>query len=126
MDPDYENEEMESNLESMFDHVNEMANTDMPSDFLPSLSMYFFWYDGEKLSTFQKYQTEACLLLEQRRPQWGKRKVNASSQFLSIFYLLEQEVIESDDQGAKSLFVEAFHSWESYIEAFMTEFDETD
>ena len=99
---------------------------DMPRDFLAGLSKYFFRGDGEKLSIFQKYQTEACLLLEQRRPHWRKRKVNASSQFLSIFYLLEQEVIESNDQVAKSLFVEAFHSRESYIEAVMTEFDETD
>ena len=104
MDPHYENEEMESNLESMFDHVNHMVNTDMPRDFLAGLSKYFFRGDGGKLSIFQKYQTEACLLLEQRRPQWRKRKVNASSQFLSIFYLLEQEVIESNDQVAKSLF----------------------
>ena len=38
MDPGYEMEEMESNLESMFDHVNEMSNTDTPRDFLAGLS----------------------------------------------------------------------------------------
>ena len=37
-DPTYESEEMETNLESMFDHVNEMGNTDMPRDFLASLT----------------------------------------------------------------------------------------
>ena len=47
-DPSYESEEMETNLESMFDHVNEMGNTDMPRDFLASLTKYFFKENGEK------------------------------------------------------------------------------
>ena len=126
MDPDYEMEEMETNMENMFDHVNEMSNTDMPLDFLASLSKYFFREEGEKLSEFQKKQMEACLYLEQRRPHWRKRKANASSQFLSIFYILEDEVMKSNDEVAKSLFVEAFNSRESYTESLMTEFDETD
>ena len=42
MDPTYESEEMETNLESMFEHVNQMSNTDMPRDFLASLSKHFF------------------------------------------------------------------------------------
>lgn len=126
MDPDYEMEEMETNMENMFDHVNEMTNTDMPRDFLASLSKYFFREEGEKLSGFQKKQMEACLYLEQRRPHWRKRKSNASSQFLSIFYILEDEVMESNDEVAKSLFVEAFNSREAYTENLMAEFDETD
>ena len=126
MDPEHEMQEMETNLENMFDHVIEMSNTDMPRDFLAGLSKYFFRDEGEKLSTFQKMQMEACLLLEHRRPHWRKRKTNASSQFLSIFYLLEKEVTESDDEVSKSLFVEAFHSRDSYTEAVMNEFDETD
>ena len=68
MDPIYESEEMETNLESMFEHVNQMANTDIPRDFLASLSKHFFRENGEKFTTFQKFQTEACLLLEQKRP----------------------------------------------------------
>lgn len=126
MDPQYEMEEMETNMENMFDHVNEMSNTDMPREFLASLSKYFFREEGEKLSGFQKKQMEACLYLEQRRPHWRKRKANASSQFLSIFYILEDEVMSSNDQVAKSLFVEAFNSREAYTESLMTEFDETD
>ena len=42
MDPSYEAEEMEDNMESMFEHVNEMCNTDMPRDFLASMSKFFF------------------------------------------------------------------------------------
>ena len=34
--------------------------------------------------------------------------------------------MESNDEVSKSLFVEAFHSRDSYIEAVMHEFDETD
>ena len=92
-DPNYESEEMETNLENLFDHVNEMSNTDMPRDFLASLSKHFFRENGEKFSTFQKLQTEACLLLEQRQPHWRKRKSNSASQFLSILVsLLSGEV----------------------------------
>ena len=126
MDPIYESEEMETNLESMFEHVNQMANTDIPRDFLASLSKHFFRENGEKFTTFQKFQTEACLLLEQKRPHWRKRKAKSASQFLSMFYLLEKEVKESGDQVAMSLFVEAFNSREAYIESVMAEFDETD
>ena len=93
MDPEYELEEMETNMESMFEHVNSMSNTDMPRDFLASLSKHFFRVDGEKISTYQKLQTEACLVLEQRRPHWRKRKAKSSSQFLTMFYLLEKEVL---------------------------------
>ena len=117
---------METNLESMFEHVNQMANTDMPRDFLASLSKHFFREDGEKFTTFQKLQTEACLLLEQRRPHWRKRKAKSASQFLSMFYLLEKEVMDSKDQVAMNLFVEAFNSREAYVESVMIEFDEID
>ena len=41
MDPTYESEEMETNMESMFEHVNGMSSTDMPRDFLASLSHHF-------------------------------------------------------------------------------------
>ena len=126
MDPTYESEEMETNMENMFEHVNQMTNTDMPRDFLASLSKHFFREKGEKFTTFQKLQTEACLLLEQRRPHWRKRKAKSASQFLSMFYIVEKEVTESEDEVAKRLFVEAFHSREAYIESVMEEFDETD
>ena len=126
MDPTYESEEMETNMENMFEHVNQMTNTDMPRDFLASLSKHFFRVGGEKFTTFQKLQTEACLLLEQRRPHWRKRKAKSASQFLSMFYIVEKEVTESEDEVAKRLFVEAFHSREAYIESVMEEFDETD
>ena len=126
MDPEYEAEEMETNLESMFEHVNQMSNTDMPRDFLASLSKYFFRESGEKFTAFQKFHTEACLLLEQRRPHWRKRKGKSASQFVSLFYLLENEVMKSGDQVAMRLFVEAFNSREAYIESVMEEFDETD
>ena len=43
-----------------------------------------------------------------------------------MFYLVEKEVMESEDEVVKSLFVEAFHSREVYIESVMVEFDETD
>ena len=56
MDPSYEAEEMEDNMESMFEHVNEMCNTDMPRDFLASMSQFFFREEGEKLTLFQKMQ----------------------------------------------------------------------
>ena len=125
-DPTYESEEMETNLESMFDHVNEMSNTDMPRDFLASLSKYFFKENGEKFTTFQKFQTEACLYLEQRRPHWRKRKAKSASLFLSIFFILEQEMLESNDEVNKRIFVEAFNSRETYLEGLMEEFDETD
>ena len=126
MDPDYEAEEMETNMESMFEHVNQMCGTDMPRDFLASMSRHFLRENGEKFTTFQKFQTEACLLLEQRRPHWRKRKAKSASQFLSMYYLVEQEVMESKDEVAQSLFVEAFHSREAYVESLMEEFDETD
>ena len=126
MDPGYELEEMETNMESLFDHVNSMSNTDMPRDHLASMSRHFFRDVGEKFSTFQKFQTEACLVLEQRRPHWGKRKAISQSQFLSMYYLLEMEVIESKDEVAQKLFVEIFNSREAYIESVMVEFDETD
>ena len=53
MDPGYELEEMETNMESLFDHVNSMSNTDMPCDYLASISKHFFRDVGEKFSTFQ-------------------------------------------------------------------------
>ena len=126
MDPTYEAEEMETNMESMFEHVNEMWNTDMPRDYLASMSRHFFLEEGEKYTTFQKFQTEACLLLEQRRPNWRKRKTKSASQFITSFYMIEKDVLESDDDVLKSLFVEAFNSREAYIENVMDEFDETD
>ena len=126
MDPNYEAEEMETNMENLFEHVNQMSNTEMPRDFLASMTRHFLRGPGEKYTTFQKYQTEACLLLEQRRPHWRKRKTNSASQFLSMFYLIEQEVIESNDDVVKSLFVEGFNSREAYVESLMEEFDETD
>ena len=126
MDPNYEAEEMETNMESMFEHVNQMCNTDMPRDFLASMTRHFLREDGEKFTTFQKFQTEACLLLEQRRQHWRKRKAKSASQFLSMFYLIEKEVVESQDDVAQSLFVEAFHSREAYVESVMEEFDEID
>ena len=43
-----------------------------------------------------------------------------------MFYLLEKEVLDSKDQLAMSLFVEAFNSRENYIDSVMVEFDETD
>ena len=101
MDPEYEDEEMETNMESMFEHVNQMSNTDMPRDYLASMSRHFLRGDGEKFTMFQEKKTEACLLLEQRRPHWRKRKSKSSSQFLSMFYLLEKDVIESNDDVAK-------------------------
>ena len=125
MDPDYEAEEMETNMENMFEHVNQMCGTDMPRDFLASMSRHFLRENGEKFTTFQKFQTEACLLLEQRRPHWRKRKTKSASQFLSMYYLVEKEVMESEDEVAQSLFVEAFHSREAYVESIMEEFDET-
>ena len=126
MDPTYEAEEMETNMETMFEHVNEMWNTDMPRDYLASMSRHFFLEEGEKYTTFQKFQTEACLLLEQRRPNWRKRKTKSASQFITSFYMIEKDVLESEDNVLKSLFVEAFNSREAYIENVMEEFDETD
>ena len=58
MDPTYELEDMETNLENMFEHVNLMSNTDMPRDFLASLSKHFFRDQGEKFTSFQKLETE--------------------------------------------------------------------
>ena len=65
-------------------------------------------------------QTEACLVLKQKRPHWCKRKAKSSSQFLSMFYLLEKEVIESNYEIAKKLFVEIFNSREAYIESVIS------
>ena len=126
MDPEYEDEEMETNMESMYEHVNNMSNTDMPRDYLASMSRHFLREDGKKFTTFQEKKTEACLLLEQRRPHWRKRKSKSSSQFLSMFYLLEKDVTDSNDDVAKSLFVEAFNSREAFVEDLMLEFDEVD
>ena len=42
MDPTYESEKMETNLESMYKRVNQMANFDMTRDFNASLSKHFF------------------------------------------------------------------------------------
>ena len=62
-------------------------------------------------------------MLEQRRPHWRKRKAKSASQFLSIFYILEREVLESQDEVDKKLFVEAFNSRDCYIEDVLHEFD---
>ena len=43
-----------------------------------------------------------------------------------MFYLLEKDVTESNDDVAKSLFVEAFNSREAFIEDLMLELDEVD
>jgi aromatic ring-opening dioxygenase LigB subunit len=43
-----------------------------------------------------------------------------------MFYLLEKEVIESNYEVAKKLFVEIYNSKEAYIEFVMIEFNETD
>ena len=43
-----------------------------------------------------------------------------------MFYLVDREVMQSEDEVIKSLFVEAFQSRESYVETVMDEFDETD
>ena len=54
MDPEYEDEEMETNMESMFEHVNNMSNTDMPRDYLASMSRHFLREDGKKFTAFQE------------------------------------------------------------------------
>ena len=46
LDPEYEEEEMETNMESMFEHVNQMINTDMPRDYLASMSRHFIRENG--------------------------------------------------------------------------------
>ena len=43
-----------------------------------------------------------------------------------MFYLLEKDVIESNDEVALKFFVEIFNSREAYVECVMIEFDETD
>ena len=50
----------------------------------------------------------------------------SSSQFLCMFYLLEKDVVDSNDDVAKSLLVDASNSREEFIEDPMLEFDKTD
>ena len=59
-------------------------------------------------------------------PTGEREKRMRQASFFYIFYILEDEVMSSNDEVAKSLFVEAFNSREAYTESLMTEFDETD
>ena len=124
-DPAYEDEDMGENCASNFDHCNEMTNVNMPRDFLAKLTKYFF-REGETLRFFQEAHREAAELMATRRPHWRKRKAKSASLFLSIFYLIEKEVSDSDDPIVKELFVEAFSGTDDYIDLVMQALNRVD
>ena len=126
MDPTYEEEDMGDNCESNFEHCNEMMNVNMPRDFLARLTQYFIRGEKEDLSFFQEAQREACEVMSKRRPHWRKRKAKSAALFLSIFFLIEKEVSESQDDVSKELFVEIFSSRDDYIDLVMGALDRID
>ena len=71
---DFEEEAMGKNMEN---HINKMSDFEMPRDFLSRLCRYFFKEDDAQ-TNFQELLTEACLILEARRPNCCKRKCKAS------------------------------------------------
>ena len=97
-DPDYEQEDIGDNCEADVEHVNEMAGMDMPRDFLAGLTKYFIPNEGEEETYFQEADREAREIFDTRRPHWRKRKSKSASLFLSIFFLVEKEVSESNHQ----------------------------
>ena len=99
---------METNMESMFDHVNSKA----------SLSKHFVRDEEEKYTNFWKFQTEACLYWSRENLTGARERPSHLANFCP-FYLLEKEVIESNYEVAKKLFVEIFNSREAYIEFVM-------
>ena len=125
-DDAYEEEDMGENCEQNFEHCNEMSGVMMPRDFLAKLTRYFIREEGQQLSFFQEAQREACEIMNKRRPHWRKRKSKSASLFLSIFFLLEKEVCEANDEILKEIFVEIFDSRDAYIEVLMKALDRVD
>ena len=125
-DPAYEDEDIGENCENNFEHCNEMATVCMPRDFLAKLTQYFIKAEKEDLSFFQEAQREACEIMSKCRAHWRKRKSKSASLFLSIFFLIEKEVSESNDVVCKELFVEIFSSRDEYIKLVMTALDRID
>ena len=125
-DDTYEEEDIGENCEQNFEHCNEMTSVMMPRDFLAKLTRYFIREEGQQLSFFQEAQREACEIMNTRRPHWRKRKSKSASLFLSMFFLLEKEVSEANDDISKEIFVEIFDSRDKYIEVLMKALDRVD
>ena len=125
-DPAYEEEDMTVNCAENFDHCNEMNTNYMPRDFLAALTRYFLRMEFESTSFFQDAQLEACQVIASRRPHWRKRKSKSAAIFLSMFFLVEKEALESNDPTILDLFREVFHDRDSYIETLMKMFDRID
>ena len=125
-DPSYEDEDMGDNIEQNFEHCNQMANVHMPRDFLAKLTQYFIRSEGQDMSFFQEAQREGSEIMSHSRPHWRKRKAKSASLFLSIFFLVEKEVSESNDAVCKELFVEIFSSRDNYINSVMKALDRID
>ena len=125
-DDTYEEEDIGENCEQNFEHCNQMSGVMMPRDFLAKLTRYFIQEEGQQLSFFQDAQREACEVMASRRPHWRKRKSKSASLFLSMFFLLEKEVAESNDAVNKEIFVEIFDSRDAYIESLMKALDRVD
>ena len=125
-DTAYEDEDIGENCESNFDHCNEMSNIMMPRDFLAKLTRYFIRVEGESMSFFQDAQREACEIMVHWRPHWRKRKSKSGALFISVFFLIEKEVAESEDEISKELFVEAFGCRDDFIDILMKAMDRVD
>ena len=125
-DTAYEDEDIGENCESNFDHFNEMSNIMMPRDFLAKLTRYFIRLEGESMSFFQDAQREACEIMVHWRPHWRKRKSKSGALFISVFFLIEKEVAESEDEISKELFVEAFGCRDDFIDILMKAMDRVD
>ena len=87
---------------------------------------YFFRADGEDNSFFQEAHVEAIRIFSSRRPHWRPRKVKSASLFLSIFFLIEKEIADCDDEIVKELYVEVFGSRDDYIDLVMESMDKVD
>lgn len=125
-DTESEGRDTDDNCEADFEQINEMLGLEMPRDFLAGLSKYFFRSEGEENSFFQEAQKEAIAIFHERLPHWRPRKVKSASTFLSIFFLVEREVTESNDETVKELYVEVFGSRDNYIDIVMEAMDKID
>ena len=91
MDPTYESEKMETNLESMYKRVNQMANFDMTRDFNASLSKHFF-REGEVHNILEA-------------PDWS----------LSIIGTKTTSLEKKESQVSQSIYIHVLSSWKGGI-----------
>merc|ERR1711954_468457 len=98
----------------------------MPRDYMAGLTQYFFPEDGKLKCPFLEFQMESVAVISARLPHWPNRKVIGNSLYQTVFSMIQDTVEKSNDDIAKELFVEAFHSREKFIEVLLDNLEKVD